>query len=143
MEDSTEEWKLFVVQKHEAAHLHYDFRLQVEGVLKSWAVPKGPSLDPHKKRLAVAVQDHSLSHAQYEDENVKIWDKGSYRNITGLEQEGVVIPFTESYENGVIEIELKGDKLQGKWVLVKMKKEAGEANWLLIKKDDQYAQKNN
>ena len=73
----------FVIQKHQATTLHYDLRLEVGGVLKSWAVPKGPSTDPSEKRLAVQVGDHALEHAEYESDRVEIWDSGTYRPLTG------------------------------------------------------------
>jgi len=81
-------WKRYVIQKHKAKNLHYDFRLEQEGVLKSWTVPKGLSNNSDEKRLAVEVDDHELKHITYESETVTIWDKGKYKNITGLKQNG-------------------------------------------------------
>ncbi len=117
---------IFVVQKHAASHLHYDFRLEMDGVLKSWAVPKGPSMDPAEKRLAVHVEDHPLEYAtfhgtipegEYGAGKVEIWDHGTYRLIG-------------SVRKGKIVVELHGKKLKGGFALVQMK---GGKNWLLIK----------
>lgn len=128
---------VFVVQKHQASSLHYDFRLQIEGALESWAVPKGPSLDPQQKRLAVHVEKHPYQYKDFEGVipegeygagTVMVWDKGSYEN---LKQESI----SQSLENGEIKIFLKGEKLKGEFTLVKMK----EDNWLLIKGRDENA----
>lgn len=128
---------LFVVQKHAASHLHYDFRLELRGVLKSWAVPKGPSLNPADKRLAVHVEDHPLDYAtfegvipagQYGGGTVMVWDIGEWKPLGDAEK---------SYRTGKLEFELFGTKLQGLWALVRMK--GTEKNWLLIKKSDDYA----
>ena len=133
----------FVVQKHNASHLHYDFRLEMQGVLKSWAVPKGPSLDPSIKRLAVEVEDHPLEYGNFEGiipENqygagiVMLWDRGYWQ----AQEPGAVA----GYKKGHIAIELFGEKLKGKWALVKIKsnKMAGTKNpWLLMKLQDKYA----
>ena len=128
----------FVVQKHQASQLHYDFRLELDGVLKSWAVPKGPSLDPSVKRLAVQVEDHPLEYADFEgvipeDEygggTVMVWDTGTWKQKEDAR---------EGLEEGNLKFELKGKKLKGGWALVHMKGR-GEKNWLLIKEKDQYA----
>jgi len=142
---------IFVVQKHAARQLHYDFRLEVDGVLKSWAVAKGPSLDTGTKRLAVMVEDHPLEYAgfegtipegQYGAGQVIIWDKGTY----SPDEDGE-LPFEDSNEaeklmrkgltSGKISITLRGEKMKGSWTLVKMQKR--ENNWLLIKHHDEYA----
>ena len=124
---------LFVVQKHRGRQLHYDFRLEREGVLKSWAVPKGPSMKSADKRLAVAVPDHDMSYADYEgvipEGNygagpVMVWDRGTYRDLS-----------PEGWEKGRIEVEISGSKLVGKFALVLMKGR-GEGNWLLMKMKD-------
>jgi DNA ligase D-like protein (predicted 3'-phosphoesterase) len=133
---------IFVIQKHHARSLHYDFRLESEGVLKSWAVPKGPSLNPRDKRLAVQVEDHPLGYAMFEGiipegygaGTVIVWDKGTYKNTT--EKHGERIPFEEALEAGHVEIELKGKKLKGLYALTRFR---GENNWLLVKVDDEYA----
>ena len=128
----------FVVQKHAARQLHYDFRLEYDGVLKSWAVPKGPSLDPAVKRMAVEVEDHPLEYANFEGDipagqygagNVIIWDRGIWvpRGDPG-----------EGLHKGKLEFELRGRKLRGRWALVRIRKRAGEhqTSWLLIKGRD-------
>jgi len=126
----------FVVQTHSARRLHYDFRLELGGVLKSWAVPRGPSLDPAVKRLAVEVEDHPLAYAdfegvipagQYGAGAVLIWDRGTW-----LPKRDPV----ESYERRTLEFELRGERLRGGWVLVHMKQRAARQNWLLIKERD-------
>jgi bifunctional non-homologous end joining protein LigD len=123
---------IFVVQKHQASHLHYDFRLAIDGVLKSWAIPKGPSTDPKDKRLAIMTEDHPLEYANFEGTipegeygagTVEIWDHGTWEPIndaqTGLQQRK-------------LEFKLHGKKLKGTWVLVGFKD--NKKNWLLIKK---------
>ena len=131
----------FVVQEHDARRLHYDFRLEMGGVLKSWAIPKGPSMRPAEKRLAVMVEDHSLDFLDYEgiipegqygSGAVIVWDTGNYKIREGVEPE-------EEIEKGKIIIELYGKTLKGGFSLVKMKGR-GERNWLLIKKKDKYSQ---
>lgn len=132
---------LFVVQKHDASHLHYDLRLEMVGVLKSWAVPKGPSLDPKIKRLAVQVEDHPLSYAtfegnipegQYGGGEVIVWDSGTWHCVGNPEK---------SLKAGKIKFILNGKKLQGGWTLVRTTLVAGnnKANWLLIKEADEFA----
>ena len=130
----------FVVQKHAARRLHYDFRLELDGVLKSWAVPKGPSLDPGEKRLAVHVEDHPLDYGgfegvipegQYGGGTVLLWDRGNW-TPEGPDP-------AEAYRKGALKFQLDGNKLHGHWALVRMGgKAAGERheNWLLIKERD-------
>jgi bifunctional non-homologous end joining protein LigD len=129
----------FVVQKHDATRLHYDFRLEVDGVLRSWAVPRGPSLDPAQKRLAVEVEDHPLSWGEFEGRigagygagAVIVWDRGTYEPL-GDE------PFGRALEAGHATFELHGEKLHGGFALRRM--EAGDKpQWLLIKKRDEDA----
>jgi bifunctional non-homologous end joining protein LigD len=131
----------FVVQKHDARRLHYDFRLEMDGVLKSWAVAKGPSLDPAVKRLAVAVEDHPLEYGDFEGTipkgeygggTVIVWDRGAWRP-DGDPQKGLA--------KGHLEFELFGEKLRGRWHLVRMaaKPKEKHENWLLIKGDDEAA----
>jgi bifunctional non-homologous end joining protein LigD len=131
----------FVIQKHAASHLHYDLRLELDGVFKSWAVTKGPSLDPHDKRLAVEVEDHPLDYGdfegtipkgQYGGGTVMIWDRGYW----GCEDPA------SGYAKGKLDFTLKGEKLQGGWILTRMRQREGEkrTNWLLIKHRDEFAQ---
>lgn len=132
----------FVIQKHDATRLHYDFRLEADGVLKSWAVPKGPSLDPGQKRLAVEVEDHPLDYGgfegvipagQYGAGPVLLWDQGTW----SLEK---ARSFDAAYRAGKIEFELSGEKLQGHWVLVRTHGAAAKKpQWLLIKRSDSFA----
>jgi bifunctional non-homologous end joining protein LigD len=137
----------FVVQRHDASRLHYDFRLELGGVLKSWAVPKGPSMNPADKRLAVQVEDHPVSYIHFEGVipegnygagTVAVWDKGIFfavnENLEKLTERQAV----KALENGELKFFLRGDKLEGGFVLVKMKT-AGEKNWLLIKHKDEWA----
>lgn len=134
---------IFVVQKHRASHLHYDFRLEWNGVLLSWAVPKGPSLDPSVKRLAMQVEDHPVEYAGFEgvipaDEygggTVMVWDRGTWEP----EQPDV----NEALAKGDLKFTLHGEKLKGSWVLVRTRGfggRPGKASWLLIKHRDQFA----
>lgn len=136
---------IFVIQKHDASHLHYDFRLEVEGVLKSWAIPKGPSTDPREKRLAVPTEDHPLEYADFEGiipegeygaGTVLVWDTGTFRNIT--EKKGAAIPLATAVEHGHVKVWLEGRKLQGGYALTRFKTGKDEA-WLLVKTDDEAA----
>jgi DNA ligase D-like protein (predicted 3'-phosphoesterase) len=136
---------IFVIQKHQATHLHYDFRLEVGGVLKSWAVPKGPSTDPKDKRLAVPTEDHPLEYADFEGVIpegeygagiVMVWDTGPYRNIT--EKKGVAVPLEEALAHGHAKVWLAGRKLRGGYALTRFKQAPDEA-WLLVKMDDEEA----
>ncbi len=131
----------FVVQKHAARRLHYDFRLEIDGTLKSWAVPKGPSLDPEVKRMAVHVEDHPLDYADFEGTipagqygagTVIVWDRGDW---IADGDPGV------GYRDGKLKFELRGEKLRGRWTLVRMHGRAGERQepWLLIKERDSHA----
>lgn len=125
---------IFVVHEHHARRLHFDLRLEMEGVLKSWAVPKGPSMNPAEKRLAVMVDDHSLDYAGFEGTiregeygagEVFIWDKGTYDFKGG------------SVSDGKLELVFNGRKLKGMFVLARMS--GKEKEWLLIKKSDEFA----
>lgn len=131
----------FVIQKHDATRLHYDFRLEMDGVLKSWAVTKGPSLNPDDKRLAVHVEDHPLEYGGFEGTipkgeygggTVIVWDRGTWEPIGDAHK---------GYAKGHLEFELQGEKLGGRWHLIRMKGKPGEKreNWLLIKDDDEFS----
>jgi bifunctional non-homologous end joining protein LigD len=133
----------FIVQKHEATRLHWDFRLEADGVLKSWAVTKGPSPDPDIKRLAVRTEDHPLSYAEFEGiipegeyggGNVMLWDKGTWEPVKGKSWKDL--------EKGHLHFVLHGERMKGEWLLIRLKKRPGEKreNWLLRKLDDEYAQ---
>ena len=131
---------LFVIQKHRATALHYDFRLEAGGVLVSWAVPKGPSLDPSQKRLAMHVEDHPVEYARFEGVipegeygggTVMVWDIGTYE----LEEDD---DFAAAYQKGRITFTLHGKKLRGTWSLIRTR---GERQWLLFKRTDRYASK--
>jgi DNA ligase D-like protein (predicted 3'-phosphoesterase) len=122
---------VFVVQEHQATAHHYDLRLEVDGVMRSWAVPKGPSMDPAAKRLAVQVEDHSLAHNEYEGRNVIIWDRGTY-------EQGGRVPWPEALERGHAVFVLHGEKLSGGFALQRTR--GGEKpQWLLIKRRDDHA----
>src|SRR3954470_23007615 len=122
---------VFVVQEHQATAHHYDFRLEVGGVMKSWAVPKGPSLDPAVKRLAVEVEDHSMGHNAYEGDTVIIWDRGVY-------EQGGRVAWPEALERGHAVFVLHGEKLHGGFAL---QRTGGgkKPQWLLIKRRDDEA----
>jgi len=145
----------FVVQKHDATRLHYDFRLEMEGVLKSWAVPKGPSLDPADKRLAMQVEDHPVSYFDFEGiipegnygaGTVMVWDVGTWQPLSPVAVQGKYVPGTEAeavamLAKGDLKFRLNGKKLKGDFALVKMKgRRPGSkgTEWLLIKKHDEY-----
>ena len=135
---------IFVVQKHAASRLHYDLRIEFEGVLKSWAVPKGPSLNPRDRRLAVAVEDHPIDYAEFEGTipegnygagSVIVWDRGTFK----AENIG------KGLREGNLKFELNGKKLKGGWALVRIRDReardsgAADKNWLLIKERDDFA----
>jgi len=130
---------LYVIQQHAATSLHYDFRLEVAGVLKSWAVPKGLSTDPREKRLAVQVEDHSLGYAGFEGEigsgygagRVIVWDRGTWRSLTEASAE-------EALARGHLSVWLEGEKLRGGWTLHRTSGGA-KPQWLLIKRRDEGA----
>jgi DNA ligase D-like protein (predicted 3'-phosphoesterase) len=122
---------VFVVQEHRATAHHWDFRLEVDGVMRSWAVPKGPSLDPAAKRLAVQVEDHDLSHNSYEGDNVIVWDRGTY-------EQGGRVPWPKAVdERGHAVFVLHGEKLRGGFALQRTGRgDAKKPQWLLIKRKD-------
>jgi DNA ligase D-like protein (predicted 3'-phosphoesterase) len=122
---------IFVVQLHQATSLHYDLRLEVDGVLASWAVPKGPSLDPRDKRLAVEVDDHALEHATYEDATKTIWDHGTYDNLT--EKDGEPLDVRSAIAAGHLKVELYGERLAGVYALTRTNMGGNPKNWILVK----------
>ena len=122
---------VFVVQEHQATAHHYDVRLEVDGVMRSWAVPKGPSLDPAAKRLAVEVEDHALSHNDYESASVIVWDRGTY-------EQGGRVAWPEALERGHAVFVLHGEKLRGGFALQRTSGGA-KPQWLLIKRRDDEA----
>jgi bifunctional non-homologous end joining protein LigD len=132
--------KLFVVQQHQASHLHWDLRLEVDGVLRSWAIPKGPSRSLNDKRFAAEVEDHPLDYATFEGQipegnygagSVIIWDRGYYQRLND---------FAEGFRKGKLLFELHGHKLRGRWTLVRMKDGDNLKNWLFIKERDAWAE---
>src|SRR4051812_6232940 len=135
----------FVIQKHWATRLHYDFRLELDGAMKSWAVPKGPSYDTHDKRMAVHVEDHPISYSDFEGTipphqygagKVIVWDKGTWSPVGDPRQ---------GFAKGEIKFEMHGHKMHGRWVLVRMHGHRSDndsdkqESWLLIKETDEYA----
>lgn len=136
----------FVVQRHKASHLHYDLRLEMDGVLKSWAVPKGPSMNPADKRLAMMVEDHPYSYKDFKGVIpsgygagiVEIWDKGKYTDLESSEKKIAEKKLKAGLKAGSLKFTLMGKKLKGEFALVKLKGKQENA-WLLIKHNDQYA----
>jgi bifunctional non-homologous end joining protein LigD len=145
----------FVVQKHRASHLHYDFRLELDGVLLSWAVPRGPSLDPADKRLAMQVEDHPVSYFDFEGNippdnygagSVMVWEVGTWQPLSPVMVEGKYVPASDEearamLAKGDLKFRLKGKRLNGDFALIKMKgRRAGSKGneWLLIKKHDEH-----
>jgi len=137
----------FVIQRHKASRLHYDFRLEMDGVLKSWAVPKGPSLNPKDKRLAMMVEDHPYDYkdfagiipeGNYGAGIVEIWDSGTYADIDNSDKATAQKKLKAGLKSGDLKFQLFGKKLKGEFVLVKLKKNE-DNSWLLIKHKDKYA----
>jgi len=135
----------YVIQKHAASHLHYDLRLELDGVMKSWAVPKGPSLDPAVKRLAMQVEDHPIEYnkfegtipsGQYGGGTVMLWDRGTFGYDGPLADPAAGL--REGYAKGDLKIVLHGKRLRGSWALVRMRR-PGRPQWLLIKHRDEFA----
>lgn len=137
----------FVVQRHKATRLHYDFRLELDGVLKSWAVPKGPSLNPIDKRLAMMVEDHPYDYKNFAGEIpqgnygagiVEIWDEGTYNDVENSSKDIAVKNLRAGLKAGNLKFQLFGKKLKGEFALVKLKSKE-DNSWLLIKHNDDYA----
>jgi len=138
----------FVIQRHAASRLHYDFRLEMEGVLKSWAVPKGPSLNPSDKRLAMMVEDHPYSYRTFEGSipkgnygagEVEIWDEGTYEPIEKISGKSDDLIMRAELHKQSLKFILHGKKLKGEFALVKIKNPKDDNAWLLIKHKDKYA----
>src|SRR6185369_10206820 len=141
VEPSAGDQLLFVVHKHAARSLHYDIRLELEGALKSWACPKGPSLDPSVKRLAIMVEDHPLAYKDFEGVipegnygagSVIIWDRGTYRHPLARDEHENEQLLLAGLKKGDLKFILEGEKLRGEFALVRTRKD--ERSWLLVKK---------
>lgn len=139
---------IFVIQRHAASRLHYDFRLEIEGVLKSWAVPKGPSLDPKDKRLAMMVEDHPYDYKDFEGNipegnygagQVEVWDSGTYEPLEENSKLSDEKELLKELHAGSLKFILHGKKLKGEFALVKMKN-TDDNSWLLIKHKDEFAE---
>ena len=140
----------FVVQIHDASTMHFDFRLEVDGVLKSWSVPKGPPADPHDKRLAVPTEDHPLEYREFEGVipageygggTVIVWDRGTYRPHT-RKKKGRTVSFGQSLTDGHVSFRLDGQKLRGGYALTRFRgggEGGGREYWLLVKETDDQA----
>jgi len=146
LEESKKEL-VFVVQKHEASHLHYDFRLESEGLLKSWAIPKGPSMNPEEKRLAILVEDHPYVYKDFEGTipkgnygagTVMVWDNGTYTLTNANDKTEAENQFITDFQNGHLSFVLNGKKLKGEFALIRLKINQKNA-WLLVKKRDKFA----
>src|SRR5687767_12284695 len=133
----------FIVQKHDATRLHWDLRLEADGVLKSWAVTKGPALDPEIKRLAVQTEDHPMAYADFEGTipkgeygggTVMLWDRGTWEPVDGKS--------ARDLDKGHLHFRVDGERMKGEWIIFRLKPRPGEkrANWLLRKLDDEYAE---
>jgi DNA ligase D-like protein (predicted 3'-phosphoesterase) len=134
---------VFVIQKHDARNLHYDLRLESGGVMKSWAVPKGPSMDPKVRRLAVPTEDHPMSYNDFEGVipegnygagTVIVWDRGTFQNAKGED-----VSFAENLDEGHATISLNGEKLRGKFALIRTKRGGKRLQWLFFKMKDEHA----
>jgi bifunctional non-homologous end joining protein LigD len=137
----------FVIHKHYASHLHFDLRLELDGVLKSWAIPKGPTVNPKEKKLAVMVEDHPFEYRDFEGiipegnygaGRVYIWDQGTYHALGTENRDESEKLLREGLEKGHLTFILNGNVLKGEFALIRLKK-ASPKDWLLIKKNDEYA----
>jgi bifunctional non-homologous end joining protein LigD len=133
----------FVIQQHDATRMHYDVRLEVDGVLKSWAVPEGPSTDPQEKRLAIMTEDHPLEYLEFEGVIPKgeygagpmiVWDQGTYENIRAEKRKPYTMP--EALDEGLVEIRMYGKKIRGEYALVRTKFKDAKNSWLMVKMKD-------
>jgi len=140
---ASEELPVFVIQKHDARNLHYDLRLESGGVMKSWAVPKGPSMDPKVRRLAVPTDDHPMSYNDFEGVipegnygagTVIVWDRGTFQNTKGED-----VSFSKNLDEGHATINLNGEKLSGKFALIRTKRGGKRLQWLFFKMKDEHA----
>ena len=136
----------YVIQRHEATRLHFDLRLELDGVMKSWAVPKGPSLDPAVKRLAIEVEDHPIDYNSFEGTipageygggTVMLWDRGTYAYAG--DSDDALGALRDGYRKGDFKVELRGKRLRGSWVLVRTRRNGRKNQWLLIKHRDEHA----
>jgi DNA ligase D-like protein (predicted 3'-phosphoesterase) len=135
----------FVVQRHDASTLHFDFRLEIDGALVSWSIPKGPSMDPREKRLAIRTEDHSLDYLAFEGRirdgygagTVIVWDVGIYHNRT--KRGGAAVPPAEAVEDGHLSFWLEGTKIRGGFALTRVGSPGGREHWLLVKRRDEAA----
>ena|SRR3990167_1431371 len=145
-ENPTKGLPTFVIQKHDASRLHYDLRLEIDGVMPSWAIPKGPSLNYETKRLAMQTEDHPMSYADFEGiipegygaGTVMVWDNGTYQNLR-LDKDENLIPMEQCLEEGKIEIYLYGQKFQGAFVLFRLKGAKEKNAWIFKKIKDSEA----
>lgn len=142
---SSDKPPVFVIQKHDASSLHYDFRLEIDGVLKSWAIPKGPSTDPRDKRLAVETEDHPLAYVDFEGVipdteygggTVLVWDIGVFDNAKRDEDDQPAKPLADCWADGHLTITLHGQKLTGGYALTYFRNEGNQRQWLLVKVHD-------
>ena len=135
----------FVIQRHDASTLHFDFRLEIDGVLVSWSIPRGPSMDPRDKRLAIRTEDHSLDYLGFEGRigdgygagTVIVWDVGIYHNRT--QRGGVAVPLVEAVDDGHLSCWLEGTKIRGGFALTRVDRPRGREHWLLVKRRDEAA----
>ena len=140
----SERLPIFVIQKHDARNLHYDLRLESKGVLKSWAVPKGPSMDHKVRRLAIPTEDHPISYNDFEGVipegnygagTVIVWDRGTFQNAKGDD-----VSFADNLEEGHATIHISGEKLYGKFALIRTKRGGKRLQWLFFKMKDEYSE---
>jgi DNA ligase D-like protein (predicted 3'-phosphoesterase) len=135
----------FVIQRHDATTLHFDFRLEIDGVLVSWSIPKGPSMDPRDKRLAIRTEDHSLDYLGFEGRTgggygagtVIVWDVGIYHNRT--QRGGAAAPLAQAVDDGHLSFWLEGTKIRGGFALSRVDRPGGPEHWLLVKRRDEAA----